>query len=62
VRAVADQITAADDPRDPELVDPRQHGVERRQVGVDVGDDRDVVHAERDSSIDSRKFNRNLSM
>ena len=41
VRAVADQVAAAVHALDAELLDPRQRGLERREVGVDVGDHRD---------------------
>ncbi len=59
VRAVADQVPAAVDALDLELVDPPERGLERREVGVDIGDHRDGVgHAPKDylltniSSID----------
>jgi hypothetical protein len=38
MRAVADQIPAAVDPLDAEVVDVRQRRLQRRQVAVDVGD------------------------
>jgi hypothetical protein len=41
MRAVAGEITSAVDALDPELVDPRQRRVQRRNVAVDIGDDRD---------------------
>jgi hypothetical protein len=44
VRAVADQIAAAVDRVDAELVDARQRRLQCRQVGVDVGDHRDALH------------------
>jgi ArsR family transcriptional regulator len=43
VGAVADQVAAAVDALDAELVDPCEHGPQRGQVGVDVGDDRDRI-------------------
>ena len=43
MRAVADQVAAAVDALDPELVDARERGLQRGQVGVDVGDDGDGV-------------------
>jgi hypothetical protein len=57
VRPVADEVAAAVHALDPELVDTRERSLERRQVGVDVGDDRDPVgHAYRvDRSIDECK-------
>ena len=38
VRAVADEVTAAVDGIDPQLVDVGERGLERREVPVDVGD------------------------
>jgi hypothetical protein len=40
-RAVADKVAAAVDVVDAELLGPAKHGLERRHVGVDVGDDGD---------------------
>jgi hypothetical protein len=39
--AVADEVAAAADALEAELVDARQRGVQRGQVRVDVGDHRD---------------------
>ena len=44
VRAVADQVAAAVDRVDIRPLDRLEHGLEGRQVGVDVGDDRDPLH------------------
>jgi hypothetical protein len=44
VGAVADQVAAAVDLLDAELLDAGQGGLERGQVGVDVGDDCDGAH------------------
>jgi hypothetical protein len=41
VRAVPDEVTAADDPADPEPLDALERRLEGGEVGVDVGDDRD---------------------
>ena len=43
VRAVADEIAAAIDRVDPDRVDRLEARLERGQVAVDVGDDRDAV-------------------
>ena len=43
VRAVADQVAAAVDRVDADRVDRLEAGLERREVGVDVGDDRDAL-------------------
>ena len=40
VRAVAHEIAAAKHALDPELLDPRKRSFKRRQVAVDVGDNR----------------------
>jgi hypothetical protein len=45
VRAVADQVAAAVDAVDAHFVDARQRRVQRREVCVDVGDDRYAFHA-----------------
>ena len=42
MRAVADEVAAAVDALDAELVDAIERGLQRREVGVDVGDDRDA--------------------
>jgi hypothetical protein len=44
VRAVADQIPAAVDGLNARPLDRLQYRLERRQVGVDVGDDRGPLH------------------
>ena len=43
VRAVADEIAAAVQAVDPDRVDRLKARLERRQVAVDVGDDRDAI-------------------
>ena len=43
VRPVADEVAAAVDPLDAELVDARERGLQRGQIAVDVGDHRDAV-------------------
>jgi hypothetical protein len=45
VRAVADQVAPAVHVVDAQLLDARQRRLERRQVGMDVGDDRDAPHS-----------------
>jgi len=49
VRSVADEIAAAVDPLDPELVDPCERGLQGGKVGVDVGDDGDGARDHRHS-------------
>src|SRR6185369_2584275 len=63
MRAVADEIATAVDAGDAELVDARQRGLQRRQVGVDVGDDGHLVHDSGHASIvsiDNCRLNRYL--
>jgi len=43
MRPVADEIAAAVDLLDPELFDPRERRLQRRQVCVDVGDHRNPL-------------------
>jgi hypothetical protein len=43
VQSVADEVAAAVDRLDPKLGDPGERGLERRQVGVNVGDDGDAL-------------------
>jgi hypothetical protein len=45
MRSVADEVAAAVGRVDSEPVDARQRGLERWEVGVDVGDHRDASHA-----------------
>jgi hypothetical protein len=45
MRAVAHQIAAAVDGVHVGRLDRFQHGLKGRQVGVDVGDDRDPLHS-----------------
>jgi hypothetical protein len=58
VRAVADQIAAAIDRVDAELVDAGERRLQRRQVGVDVGDHREASCHDLIVRIDRRAFNR----
>jgi hypothetical protein len=43
VRAVADEIAPAEDALDAERVDARKRRLQRREVGVEVGDDGDLL-------------------
>ena len=43
VRAIADEVSAAEQPVDADRVDRREAGLERRQVAVDVGYHRDAL-------------------
>ena len=44
MRAVADEVAAAVDALDAQLVDARERGMQRGEVAVDVGDDGDGFH------------------
>jgi hypothetical protein len=44
MRSVTDQVAAAVDAVDAELVDARERGLQGGQVRVDVGDDGDTGH------------------
>lgn len=43
MRAVADEVPAAEQPVDADRVDRREARLERRQVAMDVCDDRDAL-------------------
>jgi hypothetical protein len=51
--SVAHQVAAAVHPVDVELVDPSQRRLQRREIGVNVGDDRYASHADQPTTVQS---------